>query len=244
MRTALLIFSLILVTACTKTTDQRFKAYYTASAPVIDGHTNDTIWSAIPEWYTDTYIWLNNVDSAPKASDFSWRYKLAWNESKFFVLVEITDDMLHDFHAKPKENYWEDDCFEVLFDEDNSGGGHQASYQAFIYHISKYYDAVDIDAKGDVVVLNNHVSVKRSKTNGRYTWEAAFDVYDKNYESTTVSTPVKLTKGKVMGWAMAYCDNDGRASRDHFFGTNPIKGDDKNQTWKTADAFGEVVLVE
>ena len=43
---------------------------------------------------------------------------------------------------------------------------------------------------------------------------------------------------------MAYCDNDGKDERDHFFGTNKIEGEDKNLTWKSADYFGKVELIK
>jgi len=182
-----------------------FKAHYSTSAPIIDGKGTDAIWESIPNWYDDQYIWINSFDTEPSASDFSWKYKLAWDENK---------------------------------------GDHQTSYQAFVYHISSVYDAIDINNEGEVVLLNDHIEIKRDYINGTYIWEAAFDVYDKNYISTQESQPVKLHEGKIMGWSMAYCDNDGKDERDHFFGTNKIEGEDKNLTWKSADYFGKVELIK
>lgn len=240
----LFITSVLIVTSCTQTKKERFQARYATFAPSIDGKANDSVWNTIPEWYSDYYIWINNVNSEPSTSDFSWRYKLAWDENKFYVLAEITDERLNDVYTDPLIKYWEDDCFEVLFDEDNSGGDHQTSYQAFIYHISTKKDAVDIDDKGKVVILNDHMEVQMDTLNGKCIWEAAFSVYDKNYTTISKSTSVKLYKGKVMGWAMGYCDNDGNKQRDHFLGSNQIDGEDKNLTWKTADVFGEVELIK
>ncbi len=240
----LFLASILLVFGCSKIKKERFKAHYAKIIPSIDGNANDTIWNMIPDWYSKHHIWENNVGSEPDSSDFSWRYKLAWDENKFYVLAEITDNIISDMHPTPKYNYWEDDCFEVLFDEDNSGGNHQSNYQAFIYHISILYDVVDIDNEGNRVLLNDHLKVKMDTLNGTSIWEAAFSVYNKDYISTSKSTPVKLYQGKIMGWAMAYCDNDGSKQRDHFFGSNHIKGEDKNLTWKTADVFGEVELIK
>ena len=240
----LFIVSIALLSACTKTKKERFQAYYAEVIPSVDGNANDSIWNSIPEWYTKHYIWINNAGCEPIPSDFSWRYKLAWDENKFYVLAEITDDIINDTYTDPKHNYWEDDCFEVMFDEDNSGGNHESSYHAFVYHISIFYDAVDIDNEGNLVLLNDHLDVKMDTLNGVCIWEAAFNIYNKDYISTSKSTPEKLHEGKIMGWAMAYCDNDSSMQRDHFFGSIQINGEDKNLTWKTADVFGEVELIK
>ncbi|MEO9872140.1 sugar-binding protein [Ekhidna sp.] len=246
MRLTIIAFSIvILLFNCSqKPTKKRFKAHYTHLAPVVDGDAKDSIWHAIPYWNTEQYTWINNVNSEPPAADFSWKYKLAWDENKFYVLAEIRDDVISDVHPDPKNLYYQDDCFEVLFDEDNSGGDHEVSYQAFVYHISILHDVLDIDTEGNRVLLNDHVEIRMDTLNGTSIWEAAFDIYDEGYISTDKSNPVKLHKGKVMGWGMAYCDNDGEENRDHFIGSHFIPGKDKNVTWRSADAFAEVKLVE
>ncbi|MFY9153072.1 MAG: sugar-binding protein [Prolixibacteraceae bacterium] len=38
-----------------------------------------------------------------------------------YVLVEVTDDMLSDDHAIPTQSWWDDDCLEVIINEDRSG---------------------------------------------------------------------------------------------------------------------------
>ena len=90
------------------------------TAPEIDGEV-DPIW-AKSSWHNlDKHI----LGELPDSEDFSGRYKLLWDESKLYLLAEITDDVLFDQHADPKHFYWDDDCLEIFLDEDYSGGDHQ-----------------------------------------------------------------------------------------------------------------------
>lgn len=60
-----------------------------------------------------------------------------------------------------------------------------------------------------------------------------------------LSQSVALFEGKKMGFMLAYCDNDGSETREHFFGSQAIKPIDgsKNLGYITADVFGELNLV-
>ena len=65
-------------------------------------------------------------------------------QSSDYVLAEIADDVLIDSHPDPLEYYWQDDTFEILIDEDASGGLHHFDYNAFAYHIALDSQVVDI----------------------------------------------------------------------------------------------------
>ncbi len=221
-----------------------YKASFATQAPTIDGDTNDPVWSNNDTWYSYHQVWLNNAGSVPTPEDFSWKFKLAWDADLFYILAVITDDVISDKYASPLDRYYEDDCFEVFFDEDHSGGQHERSFQAFAYHVSLSYDIVDSDASGTPRLLNDHAKVRMDTIGGKYIWEAAFKVYDKSFTLANPGVPVKLSKGKIMGWALSYCDNDGGAQRDHFFGSEIVEGTSKNVAYQNADVFGSVELVK
>lgn len=76
-----------------------------------------------------------------------------------------------------------------------------------------------------------------------YTWEAALDVYSGKYEDNSENNkPVVLSTGKQLGYALAYCDNDGGPDRESFIGSTDIPGSNKNIAWQNADVFGLLKL--
>jgi len=150
--------------------------------------------------------------------------------------MEITDDKLVDNRVNPSDNYWEDDLTEFFIDEDHTPQGHECvtdAYKAFAYHISAVsgdknnysngskmsFDSPDginhvIDLGTDcntnkVMNFDEHVNVKITKNGNKYTWELEFKIFNKNYnQNSLTNTPVTLTANKVMGFAIAYCDDD------------------------------------
>jgi hypothetical protein len=53
-----------------------------------------------------------------------------------------------------------------------------------------------------------------------------------------------LKTGKKIGFALAYCDNDGSLERESYIGSVFIPGTDKNQAWINADILGTLILIE
>ena len=159
-------------------------------------------------------------------------------------------------HANPLYRYWDDDCLEVFIDEDASGGNHQFNFNAFAYHIALDNQVVDIgpnhkDGTTNFVLLNEHINSvwKRnvSQTN-KLTWEVAVSVFDDSFVLNPIEVssqqPVKLYKEKILGFMLAYCDNDGSKEREHFIGSTDIKAvnGDKNLGYITADVFQTLIL--
>lgn len=238
-----------------------YQAPYVSTAPIIDGNPADIAWQNAP-W--------RNIDKltagiAPSSSaDFSGRYKVVWTEKHLYILAEITDDILMDSHPDALDHYWDDDALEIFIDEDNSGGDHLFTYNAFAYHVSLDNQAVDIgpflsetDKKADkanVRVYPNHIKSQWQRSAQKphvIHWEVQLAVYPDTYkdEYAPNETPVQsveLSQGKKLGFMMAYCDSDNPKGREHFMGDMdiaPVKGD-KNRGFIDAGVFGGLELVK
>ena len=235
------LVSALLCSTLTSFSQQHYQAAKATVAPQIDGSGSDACWSG-SNWHAVDQKWLG---VQPSADDFSERFKVCWDADKLYVLAEVTDDSLGDNYANPLLNYWEDDTWEVFIDEDHSGGIHDKSYNAFGYHISAALNAVDVDIDGLPHLYNSNLSVQRTSNAKVYTWEAAFDVYTDAFVYGAINNPkAALIAGKIMGFAMAYCDNDGGAYRQSFMGSEVIDAVDKNIAYKNASVFAALELVE
>jgi len=227
-----------------------YKAYRTEKPPVIDGIASEECWKSA------TWAYLNHPfdgkTTIPDSADFYGRYKIVWDAARVYVLMEITDDKLRDNRTNPTDRYWDDDCAEFFFDEDNTPEGHECganAFNAFAYHIAAVardknnyrngsilpFDdpnsvnhVIDLGADcntNNAINLDHHVGVKIVQKGNSYTWELAFKIFDKNYDqNSSNNVPVDLTPDKVMGFAIAYCDND-TGVRDNMIGSIPNHND-------------------
>lgn len=219
----------------------KYIAKSTQTPPIIDGLSNDTCWNGAT-WYTIDQQWIPNPQ--PTTADFSGRFKISWDANKIYVLGEITDDSLSDVHADSLTSYWEDDTFEIFIDENRSGGDHQFTYNAMAYHISKFFDVVDIDSADQAPhTYPRALNVARTRSGNVYTWEVALNVYTDKYVYASANNPkASLITDKIMGFAIAYCDNDGGSARENFIGSEVISASDKNVAYKDASVFGSLQL--
>ncbi|MGJ8690863.1 MAG: CBM9 family sugar-binding protein [Thalassotalea sp.] len=244
-----LYLSLFLFTSAAQA--KQFSAYYTQDVIAIDGVNTEAAWQRAPWYPLDKLI----MGSQPDAADFSGKFRVLWNKNKLFIQAEIIDDILFDQHANPLHFYWDDDCLEVFIDENKSGGDHQFNYNAFAYHIALDNQAVDIGnevVKGatNFVLLNDHVESRwqrSAQAPHKIIWEVAISLYPDNFQLPNIHgvEPVMLAKLKELGFMLAYCDNDGSASRESFIGSTdiaPINGD-KNLGYKNADVFDTLILL-
>lgn len=213
---------------------------HAATAPIIDGIANEIIWDETT-WLPLENRWLGDPYDA---NDFKGRYKLAWNRQAVFLLVEVIDDILMDQNENPLDRWWDDDCVEIFVDEDNSGGEHQFNHNAFAYHVALDGNVVDMSTEKTGKLYNHHVESKHV-TNGNTTiWEFKIYLYDDTYKEEGNNKPIKLFAGKKVGFALAYCDNDGSPTRENFIGSLPVEGDDKNRGWIDANIFGTLQLIK
>ena len=210
-------------------------------APTVDGIANDPVWSLV-EWQALDQKWLG---SRYKEEDFSGRYKLSWTPEGLYLLAEIRDDVISDTHKDPLTLWWDDDCLEIFVDADNSGGEHQFNHNAFAYHVALDGNVVDL-APGEIPTLyNSHVESKISVVDKNTSiWECKITMYEDTFIDNAVNEPKILKAGQDIGFALAYCDNDGSPERENFIGSVPVKGRDKNRGWIDAGIFGTIQLTE
>ncbi|WP_282161415.1 sugar-binding protein [Ulvibacterium marinum] len=206
----------------------------------IDGKATENIW-AHANWHALDQNWLGG---SYEHDDFNGHYKLSWDEDALYVLVEITDDVLFDQYKDPLKLWWNDDCVEVFIDEDNSGGLHQFSHNAFAYHIALDGNVVDLAPNKEPQLYNEHIVSKHTTEGQTTTWEIAIYVYDDTYVDGGNNIPKTLNSAKKIGFALAYCDNDSSTERENFIGSVFVPGEDKNQGWINADIFGTLLLEE
>lgn len=209
-------------------------------APTLDGKATENCWNRA-QWHALDQNWLGN---AYTFEDFNGRYKLVWDAEAIYILVEITDDILYDRHKDPLKLWWDDDCIEIFVDEDNSGGLHQYSHNAFAYHLALDGNVVDLAPDREPHLYNDHVISKRVTEENTSIWEIALKLYDDSYVDGANPAARRLLKNKKVGFALAYCDNDGSKERENFIGSVFVPGEDKNQGWINADIFGTLVLKE
>jgi hypothetical protein len=236
-----------------------YTAPFVAHAPIVDGDGNDAQWENAA-WRDIRYLIVGSPLGGEH--DFSGRYKVVWTERHLYLLAEIEDDLLIDSHANPLDRYWEDDTLEIFVDEDNSGGLHQFSNNAFAYHIALDNQAIDIapfsseadkrTGKPNVRAYPEHIQSrwKRSERSPHtIAWEVRLTLYPDS-EASDISTtrapagPVALTAGKVIGFMVSYCDSDGPGGRDHFLSDIdvPAVNGDKNRGYIDANVFGTLRL--
>ena len=215
----------------------------TGTAPIIDGNSIDDCWDN-QTWYPIQYVWMGKPVTK---DDFEGRFKISWDSSKLYLLVEIKDDSLVDTHKKWNDNWWNDDCVEIFIDENNGNEEHQFNYNAFAYHVSlNTQDVVDLGTDSLPHLYNNHI-ITAKITNGKTTvWEFAIDIYDDTfvYENEK-NNIVKLTEGKKMGFCLNYCDNDTSTNRENFISSIPVIGEtdeERDQGWKQAGVFNDLIL--
>ncbi len=217
--------------------EHHYPAPKASKTPKVDGKA-DRVWESAP-WATIEHEWLEKPAEVT-VQDFSGRFKALWTENKLFLLLEIQDDKLVDDIADPLVDYWEDDLLEVFIDEDHSGGDHKTNYNAFAYHISaKEGRVVDWGTEGKPLFFDDHVEVEIKKEGDTYTWELAIDIYTDQFVYGQSNEKVKLLPGKVMGFSIAYCDDDGKG-RENFIATVPNGLD----SWMDASLFGKIELIK
>jgi len=248
-----------------------YEAHFAETVPVIDGKGDDPAWEKA-DWKSIEQVWLGGGNASqsnltpPPAGTYSGRFKIVWTEDSLYYLVEIMDTYLSLTRiADPYNEIYKDDCLELFINEDGKGGMHENNNNAFAYHLS--YDGVNAmdyvagqnnnsPFKNSYIARNHHIKYKignldlsnRESIDGSniYTWEIEMKVFDKKYpiSGSPNYSSVKLTEGKIMGFAAAYCNAGASNNREYFIGSMFIPGANKNVAYLNADVFAKLVLAK
>lgn len=243
-----IILSLLLAMIASVLTGQTQKdtmfVKYSKMPVAIDGSASDGCWEKAT-WYPISQVWIP-YGEVMKAGDFSGRFKAAWDTNYLYILAEIEDNIISDDHPNPLDNWWNDDCLELFIDEDRSKGNHECNYNAFAYHVGLLRDAIDMATNCGGINLKNNLSVVMDTIGPHlYQWELAVKMYNKNFNpSFPEASRVKLSPNKLMGFSIAYCDNDETTSRENFIGSIQMAQATANDSYKNADYFGTMLLVD
>ena len=208
----------------------------------VDGQATEACWENV-QWNLIDQVWMP-YNAILKEGDFEGRYKVAWDENYLYILVEIKDDSLSDDYADPLSNWWNDDCLELFIDEDRSRGDHERNCNAFAYHVSLSYDAVDLNSQGRGINYKENIEVEMDTVGpDLYLWEFAIKNYNASFSiDNPENSRVYLEAGKLMGLAIAYCVNDETTTRENFIGSMFMKSSSNNDMYKNADHFGPMIL--
>jgi hypothetical protein len=215
---------------------------YTQTPINIDGIAEPT-WDRA-NWQSMSHLMAGTL---PTTEDFSGKYRLLWDKDFLYLQAEITDDVLIDKFADPTKRYWDDDALEIFIDSDASGGLHQFNHTALAYHIALDNQAIDLGDDQKAHTYNNHLVSrwKRSVSQPhKIIWEVAIRLYPDTYTDAKPLPSLILTADKKVGFMLAYCDNDGSETREHFMGSHkitPVNGD-TNRGWIDASVFGNITL--
>jgi len=237
------LFVMIICLLNAQTQQDTIYTLYSTIPVVIDGSDADNIWTKA-EWHTMNKVWLGN---AMADGDFDGQFKVAWDKNYLYVLVDVIDNILSDDHTNPTDNYWNDDCVEIFIDEDRSGGNHQMNNSAFAYHCSVFYDVIDgAGTNGATINCRNNITIVMDTIGeNTYRWEFAVKMFNKNF---TYSNPdpsrVYLSPNKLMGFSIAYCDNDETKERENFIGSVEMPAGHENDSYINSDYFGTMLLVD
>ena len=218
---------------------------YKAETPVvIDGQATEDCW-ANAEWHAIDQVWIP-WGTTMKPGDFAGKFKTAWDENYLYLLVQIVDDSLSDDHSNILDSYWEDDCVEVFIDEDRSGGDQERNNNAFSYHTSLFGNAVDVGNFGQGVDYSQNLEVDMDTiAQDTYLWEFAIKMYDATFNiNDPDDSRVYLSNNKLMGFAIAYCDNDETNGRENFIGSMVMTQAHYNDMYKNASYFGPMLLID
>lgn len=189
-----------------------------------------------------TVAWtgFENLSAPASAADFDGKFKAIWTEDHLYLLFDITDDVIN-----TDGQYYQQDTVEIFIDEDQSGGSHNFSHNAFAYHISHNLEVVDNG--GDPEMIASHIDAAIDSQGTRHIWEIQMEIYAEHNGyvlDEQEAARVVLSAGKIMGFTPSYIDNDGNGTREHFMSSVNTAGHQDNQGYLNADSFGSIELIE
>jgi hypothetical protein len=224
-----------------------YEALFTGSVPVIDGVGDESCWDSAV-WKPIDQRWIG---PSYTAEDYSGRFKVLWTASRVYVLIEIVDDSLRlqdPGLVNVCNNIYNYDCVEIFIDENNSDDvNYSNSHKAFAYHMDTLGSVCYANGTAGWERLDDHILYKMTRVSGdTFNYEYEIKIFDDTFVYGVESTPVTLTEGKLMGWSIAYNDNDMGNTRQNMTGSKFVPGNtdnERNVSYFNASVFGDLKLV-
>lgn len=190
-------------------------------APILDGE-QDAEWAAIPAVkMTVNENWAMADDWGYK--DFQPYYKAAWNADGFYFYAHVVDDSIY---VDTAANDYEQDCFEIYFDGDNSKN-------------ADYSDGNDVQWRWVYGLDSAHQgSGTPTCENEEHFWLETGDGYSFELMIPTSDLPFTPEEGAVIGFEVQCADND-TGARDVIAKWWNVDGN----SWQDPGLFGTVELV-
>ncbi|MBN1415212.1 MAG: T9SS type A sorting domain-containing protein [Bacteroidales bacterium] len=224
-----------------------YEALFINSVPVIDGIGDESCWDSAV-WRPIDQRWIG---PSYTAEDYSGRFKALWTASRVYVLIEVVDDSLRlqdPGLVNVCSNIYNYDCVEIFIDENHSRDVNYAnSHKAFAYHMDTLGSVCYANGSFGWERLDDHIFYKMKRVSGdTFHYEYEIKIFDDTFVYGVESTPVTLTEGKLMGWSIAYNDNDMGTIRQNMIGSKFVPGDsdyERNVSYYNASVFGDLKLV-
>ncbi len=187
----------------------------TSTVPTIDGNI-DAVWGSYP-----SFTLTKGFNSAPSLAA---SYKIMYDASKIYILVDVTDNTLNNPNAADAANYWKNDAVELFFDIGNTKTG--------TYNGNDYHYGLDWN-KGSILEANGK-SIAGISTG--QTTKASNLGYITEYSIpwSTLGLGAAPSPGTSLGFDVSIDDNAAGGSR-----TNQLDWNDPTfNAWNNPSKFG------
>jgi hypothetical protein len=208
--------------------DTVLSVYKAPSAPIIDGVMDD-VWKANSVGASET-SYGNGAGLPDSREDLTGDFRLMWDDTNIYGFFTFLDDV--PFNGMT--NTYENDCWEVYFDADNSKGTSYDGINDVQLRIEWQKDVAgaDIDGTSGAVLTAVQADAVIGQVDVDYGWELEFSIpLDAIQLDGSVDTQ--------FGFETQMNDNDGTA-RDHITKWWLQSGD---ASWNNASVFGTAVLL-
>lgn len=117
--------------------------------------------------------------------------------------------------------------------------------KASAYHVSTEGHAMDKSVSKETVFFDEHIHVEPSQSGNIHHWEMAIQLFNNDFDEKDLNPKsVEMTKQKVIGFSIAYGDNDGNNRRENFMGSKVTPGNNNDEGYINANVFGSLLFVE
>jgi hypothetical protein len=166
---------------------------YVEDAPELDGEM-DSAW-IFPPIGMFRYEQFESEDTVPASQDHAAYFKAAYNEDSFYFWAKVLDDIVT---GEGSPNSYENDCFEIYFDGDNSDS---ATYDGYDDVQWRWVYGMTENEAGWCDIGENG-SCAWTETDDGYEFELILDAAD------LADTNIVFEPGNIIGFEVKSSDND------------------------------------